>query len=236
MTEILERNREYAAAMKNILRLRGEPVAIKLVAEGDEYPAGYQEPNTQMSHCQAVFRARDGESFKLPLESQNCMIGCSTLGMIETPEKIASGEFHASTGMYDTPEAAARMVAVRAIVPSKNRGEVVCPLKDADFVPDVVTIEDIPERIYWIVPLATAKRGGRIQFSMSSFQGACEDIVSVPICTGKPNISMGCFVCRKKTTMASDEMAVGIPYIMIPEFVERLRRYETGVMAKAKRD
>ncbi len=236
MSEILEKNREYAQAMKDIMRLRGEPVAVKMIRRGEPYPEGYAEPENQLSHCQAIFRARDGESFKLPLKSENCMVGCSALNMISTPEKIASGDFHASIGMHDSPVAAEKMIADRMIVPFENDGEVVCPLKDANFVPDVVTIEDIPERVYWIVPLATAEEGGRMQFSTSPFQCGCEDIVAVPICTGKPNISLGCFGCRKKTSMAADEMAAGIPYSMIPAFVDHLRKYEFGVIIKAKRD
>ena len=236
MSEILNKNREYAEAMKTIMKLRGEPVAVKLVKEGEEYPEGYTEPESQLSHCQAIFRARAGESFKLPLKSENCMVGASALNMTQTPEKVASGDFHAGIGMHDSVAAAGKMIGDRMVVPDKNQGEIVCPLKDADFVPDVVTIEDIPERVYWIVPLSTAKEGGRVTFSTSPFQCACEDIVAVPICTGKPNISLGCFGCRKKTPMAPDEMACGIPYSMIPDFVDHLRKYETGVMTKAKRD
>ena len=236
MSEILEKNREYAQVMKTVMRLRGEPVAVKLVAEGEEYPAGYTGPENQLSHCQAIFRAKGGESFKLPVKSENCMVGCSALGMVDTPEKVASGEFHAGIGMHDSAAAAGKMISDRVIVPGRNQGEVVCPLKDADFVPDVVTIADIPERVYWIVPLVTAEEGGRAQFSTSPFQCGCEDIVAMPICTGKPNISLGCFGCRKKTSMAADELAAGIPYAMIPGFVEHLRKYESGVMAKAKRD
>ncbi len=236
MSELLDKNREYAAVMKDVMRLRGEPVAVKLIAEGEDYPAGYDVPETQLSHCQAIFRAREGESFKLPLSAENCMVGCSALGMTATPEKVASGDFHVGIGMHDSAEAAGRMIEERMVVPGRNIGEVICPLKDADFIPDVVTIEDIPERIYWIVPLATAEAGGRVQFSTSPFQCGCEDIVAVPICTQKPNISLGCFGCRKKTSMAADEMAAGIPYFMIPGFVEHLRKYESGVMAKAKRD
>ena len=206
MSEILARNKEYAEVMKSVMKLRGEPVAVKLVAEGEDYPEGYTEPE------------------------------CSALNMAATPEKVASGEFHANIGMHDSPAAAGKMISDRMVVPTKNQGEIVCPLKDADFVPDVVTIEDIPERVYWIVPLATAEEGGRVQFSTSPFQCGCEDIVAVPICTGKPNISLGCFGCRKKTSMAADEMAAGIPYAMIPGFVEHLRKYESGVMTKAKRD
>ena len=108
-------------------------------------------------------------------------------------------------------------------------------LKDADFIPDVVAIADIPERIYWIVPLSTAEEGGRAVFSTSPFQCGCEDVTSVPIVTGRPNVSLGCFGCRKKTTMAADELACGIPYAMIPGFVDHLKRYGTGVMTKAKR-
>ena len=128
------------------------------------------------------------------------------------------------------------MVGKRVKMP-KNRGEVVCPLKDADFVPDVVAIIDIPERIYWIVPLSTAAGGGRMQFSTSPFQCACEDITAVPFSSGAPNVSLGCFGCRKKTSMKADELACGIPYGLIPGYVRRLKeKYSVAVMPKAKRD
>ncbi|MBR4504165.1 MAG: DUF169 domain-containing protein [Candidatus Methanomethylophilaceae archaeon] len=236
MSDILDRNAEYASVMKEVLNLRGEPVAIKLVKEGEEYPAGYSAPESQMSHCQAVFAAKDGESLLMPLESQGCKVGSSALGMNATPEKVATGEFHANIGIHDTQAAAEEMIAKRVAMPD-NKGEVVCPLKDADFEPDVVAIIDIPERIYWIVPLSTAAGGGRMQFSTSPFQCACEDVTAVPFISGAPNVSLGCFGCRKKTSMAADELACGIPYSLIPGYVQRLKeKYSSGVMLKAKRD
>lgn len=236
MSDILQRNNSYAKTLKDVLRLRREPVAIKLIRKGEPFPEGMQVPEKQISHCQAVAGASNGSSFKLPLASQSCMVGASALNMTETPEKVASGEFHYSMGMHDSQEAVARMIAQRMIVPFECDGELVAPLKDADFIPDIVAIIDIPERCYWTVPLATAEKGGRIQFSTSPFQCCCEDIVAVPMCTGSPNISLGCFGCRKRTDMKADEMAVGIPYSAIPDYVDHLRRYESGVMTKAKRD
>lgn len=236
MSGKIAENAGYAKTIKDVLRLRGEPVAIKLIREGEQVPEGYEEPVNQMSHCQAVFRAREGESFYMPLSSQGCLVGTSALGMNPTNEKVASGEFHVGIGMHDSREAAAKMISERMCVPFKTVGEIVCPLKDADFEPDVVTIEDIPERIYWIVPLSTAENGGRVEFSTAPFQCACEDITAVPICTGRPNISLGCFGCRKKTQMAADELALGIPYAMIPSIVTHLNRYVETVMLKAKRD
>ena len=236
MSEILEKNKEYATVMKDVIKLRYEPVAIKLVKEGEEYPAGYEVPEGQMSHCQSVFKAKDGALLKMPLECHNCMVGASALGMVPTSEKIASGEFHAGIGMHDSTAAASKMIGDRKIVPFKTIGTIVCPLKDADFVPDVVAIDDIPERIYWVVPLSTAEKGGRMNFSTSPFQCACEDVTAMPICSGEPNVSLGCFGCRKKTDMKADELACGIPYKMIPDFVEHLKKYADGVMLKSKRE
>ena len=233
---LLDTNKNYAQQRKDALKLRHEPVAVKLIREGEEFPACCSRPEAQMSHCQAVFAAKNGACLAMAAEDESCHVGSSALGMAETPEKVASGEFHAKIGMHDTPEAAAKMIAERKVIPYKVIGEAVCPLAKADFVPDTVEIVDIPERIYWVVPLETAERGGRVSFSTSPFQCACEDITVIPIVTGAPNISIGCFGCRKKTDMKADEMAVGIPYGRIEGYVSRLGRYTAGPMAKAKRD
>ncbi|MBR2255701.1 MAG: DUF169 domain-containing protein [Candidatus Methanomethylophilaceae archaeon] len=236
MSEILEANRRYAGVIRDVIKLRGEPVAVKLIEVGKDFPEGYEVPDYQMSHCQAVFAARDGNSFALPEDSINCKVGASALWMTDTPEKIESGEFHANIGMHDTVQASAEMIAKREKSGKRYQGEVVCPLKDADFEPDVVLMADIPEHIYWIVPFTTSRGGGRAEFSTGAFMCACEDVTAVPMIEQRPNISLGCFGCRKKTPMKSDEMACGIPYAMIPSFVEHLERYSGGVMPKAKRD
>jgi uncharacterized protein (DUF169 family) len=236
MSDILRTNAEYAEKMRSILKLRSEPVALKLIKTGEEYPRGPKKPESQLSHCQAVFRARKGECFNIPLELNNCHVGAAVLGMCDTPEKVASGEFHASTGIHDSTESAMKMMDERITVPFKTIGETVCPLKNADFIPDVVIVIDIAERIYWITAMMTAEKGGRAVFSNAPFQCACEDVAAVPMVTGSTNISLGCFGCRKKTDMAADELACGIPYAAIPGYVTRLKRYADGPIAKAKRD
>ncbi|MCL1978809.1 MAG: DUF169 domain-containing protein [Methanomassiliicoccaceae archaeon] len=236
MSDILKANAEYSDRLKSILGLRSEPVAVKLIKAGDDYPNGPKAPESQLSHCQAVFRARHGECLNIPFGMTNCHVGAAVLGMTETPDKVASGEFHAGTGIHDSTDAAKRMIDERVVVKYKTSGETVCPLGKADFVPDVVILIDIPERVYWVVGLMTAEKGGRAEFSTAPFQCACEDITALPMATGSPNVSLGCFGCRKKTDMAADELACGIPYNLIPEYVERLKRYSDGPVAKAKRN
>ncbi|MCQ2052485.1 MAG: DUF169 domain-containing protein [archaeon] len=229
-------NSEYAESMKELLMLRYEPVAIKLIKRGETYPGEFKTPDKQMSHCQAVMSAKNGMCLKMPLDMQGCNVGASCLGMMKTPEKVITGDFHFGIGIHDSPSAAAKMISERINIPYDTDGEVICPLSKADFEPDVVAFVDIPERIYWFECLFTHKNGGRAYYSTAPFQCACEDITAVPIVTGKPNISIGCFGCRKKTDMKSDEMAIGVPYALIPEFVSKLNVYKDGVFTKAKRN
>lgn len=237
MSEILETNGRLSEALKSAVGFSREPVAVRLIREGEEFPGGYERPSKQMSHCQAVFAASRGSCIAMTLEDESCHVGASALGMCPTPEKVASGAFHAGIGIHDSPEGAAAMIAERSVVPGKVAGEVVCPLSYADFEPDVVVFVDVPEKCYWVaVALETAGKGGRVQFSTSPFQCACEDLVAVPIVTGGTNISLGCFGCRKKTDMESKEMAVGVPYSHVRRYAERLPRYADGPLRNAKRD
>lgn len=235
MSSFLEINGVYAEKMKRALRLRYEPVAVKLIGEGEEYPACCETPDEQMSHCQAMFRAKDGACLCMPVDRHNCHVGSSALNMKEAPEKVVNGEYHAALGIHESPAAAARMISER-VLPRACVGEVVCPLSKADFEPDVVVLIDIAERIYWLSAMATAAEGGRVSYSTSPFQCTCEDLVSMPMVTGKPNISLGCYGCRRKTDMKAEELGCGIPYSEIPAYVERLERFEAGIMVKSKRD
>ena len=231
----LEKNKEYGDKLKTILKLRREPAAVRLIRENEDAP-NYPAPSEQMSHCQAVAKAANGDAFLLMKEMQECKVGASALGMAATPDKVRSGEFHFGIGAHDTVDATERMIAARSEVNFRTKGAVYAPLSKADFVPDVVIVEDIPERIYWFIPLSTAEKGGRVNFSTAPFQASCVDCMAVPMATGTINVSFGCFGCRKRTDIRNDELLMGIPYAMIPDMVKRLDKYKDGIMTKAKRD
>ena len=236
MSDILAKNADMASKMKSIINLRSEPVAIKLIKKGEQFPAGYEVPEKQHSHCQAVMAARNGAKLCMPLSAQGCMVGASTLGMTAKPDKVKTGEFHVGIGIHRDQNSAAEMISTLTDIDYATDGEVVCPLKDADFIPDVVAIVDIPERVYWFEALRLRNGGGRIGYVTAPFQCACEDITAYPIMKGEPNISIGCFGCRKKTDMRPDEMAMGIPYKYIEAWMPDLETYREGVLTKAKRD
>jgi uncharacterized protein (DUF169 family) len=236
MSELLEKNRYYAKTFADKLMLGSEPVAVKIVREGEEYPSGFSEPEKQQSHCKAVVDACRGKSSKMTKEMQGCGVGASALGMQETAEKVAGGQFHHELGVLGTDEAAKKMIGERKELEPGVAGEILCPLKDADFEPDAVIFIDIPERLYWLESLITFKTGGRLYYSSSPAQCMCEDVTIIPILDRKLNISLGCFGCRKRTDLKPGEMAAGIPYEAVPEMIEALNTMSEGVMTKAKRD
>ena len=232
---IQRNNSEYSKAFREILGLRYEPVAVKLVREDESFPEGYPVPEKQLSYCQSVMRARHGSKFMMPLSAHACNVGASSIGMLSRPEKVASGEFHFMQGLHENTGAVKKMIDEGSSIPFRTKGTVVCPLKDADFEPDVVIFTDIPERIYWFGPLHTAEKGGRVRYITAPFQAVCVDATATPMVTGEPNISLGCMGCRKKTDLKQDEVIIGVPGNLIPDMVKTLHRYKKDVMPKANR-
>lgn len=227
---------QLAEKLVKYLGLKYEPVAVKVLKKGEPMPEGYSEPDKNLRHCQSIMKARKGESFIIPADKHACVVGASSLGIIPTPEKVASGEFHHNLGMFDSVEAAAEMIGKRPkFEPESRVATVVGPLKDAKVDPDVVILVDRPETIYWIIPASTYHKGGRANFSSAAFQATCADTTILPNLTGEINISLGCFGCRKATDIENDEMLVGIPFNKLEEIVNVLEKLYEGPMPKARK-
>ncbi|AKB23830.1 hypothetical protein MSMTP_0361 [Methanosarcina sp. MTP4] len=226
---------EISEKLVKILDLRYEPVAVKVIKKGEAIPEGYNIPEKNIRHCQSIMRARKGESLVVTADKHACVVGGSSLGILETPDKVAAGEFHKNLGMFDSAEAAAEMIAQRpTFEPGSRIATVVSPLKDAKVEPDVVILVDRPETVYWIVPASTFYKGGRIGFSTAAFQATCADTTILPTLSGEINLSLGCYGCRRSTDIEVDEMLVGIPFGKIEEIVSALEKIYDGPMQKAR--
>jgi uncharacterized protein (DUF169 family) len=195
---------EESKKLIEALGLKSEPVAINLIKKGQALPAGYAIPDKPLRHCQAIMRARHGEMLVSTADKEACPVGASSLGMVPVPDKVQSGEFHFGMGMYSSPEAAKNTIEQR---PSLETGSIyaiaVSPLSKTKLKPDVVVVIGTPEQVFWLMPAATTfSVGGRITVEMASVQASCADTTLVPYLTGKLNISLGCFGCRKTSDIA----------------------------------
>ncbi len=222
---------DYEACSKRmveILGLKNEPVAIKLIKKGEPLPEGIPEPEKNLRHCQSIMKARKGECFLMPQSKHACPVGASALGLMPTPEKVASGQFHFALGMFANEEAAKHTIEVRpSLEPGSLEATLVCPLSKVRFEPDVIVVVGTPEQLYWLMPAAsTYDKGGRITIQTASFQASCVDSTILPYTTGVPNISMGCYGCRKSTDIAPEEMMLGFKADQLPHIVEVLEKLQ----------
>jgi uncharacterized protein (DUF169 family) len=232
MTVCAEESKKLVAA----LGLRYEPVAIAFIKKGGALPQGYAIPDTPIRHCQAIMRARKGESLVVHSDKQACPVGASSLGLSPAPEKVRSGEFHYNMGMYGTQEAARETIERR---PALEVGSVeaiaVAPRSKATLKPDVVVITGTPEQVFWLLPAAsTFSIGGRVTVEMAAVQASCADSTVLPYLTGQVNISLGCFGCRKTTDIAPEEMLVGIPGNRLKDIVAAVDKMKEGVIPKSR--
>lgn len=195
----------------DILGLKYEPVAVTLIKKGQPLPEGYPEPEKSIRHCQSIMRARKGECLLVPANKHACPVGASALGLLPTPDKVSSGQFHYNLAMYGSEAAAKRTIEARpALEPESLAATLVCPLSKVKSPPDVIIVTGVPEQIYWILPAAfTYDSGGRVTIETASFQATCADSTILPYKTGIPNISLGCYGCRKATDLAPEEMLLG---------------------------
>ena len=99
--------------MIDALGLKHEPVAISLIRKGEALPEGYTRPEKALRHCQAIMRARSGESLLVEADKQACPVGASSPGLVPTPEKVSSGEFHHDMGIYSEQSAARATIEQR---------------------------------------------------------------------------------------------------------------------------
>jgi uncharacterized protein (DUF169 family) len=212
--------------MKEILGLKYEPVAIKLIRKGEPLPEGYQEPDKRIRHCQSIMRAKRGDCLLVPAEKHACPVGASALGLMPIPEKVASGQFHCNMGMYRDATAAKHTMDVRPkLEPGSLAATLVCPLSKVRLAPDVIVITGTPEQVYWLLPAATSyDEGGRVTIEIAPVQGSCADSTIRPFLTGMPNASFGCVGCRKYTEIAPEEMFIGFPATMLESMVANLER------------
>lgn len=210
----------------DVLELSTEPVAVTLVKKGQPLPDGYQVPEKNIRHCQSIMRARRGEKLLLTGEKHACHVGASALGIVPIPDKVRSGEFHYNLGMFDSVEAAKKMIDER---PQLDCGSVIAtaisPLSKAELAPDVVVVTGTPEQMYWLLPVAARFfEGGKITVELEAFQASCAYSTVYPYIHDAISMSIGCYGCRKATDLETTEMMVGIPATKLEAVVKVLQK------------
>ena len=218
-------NHEIQKIMVDAISLEYPPIAVKLVRTDEELPERFAKPKIKIRYCQLLMEAKRGHSLMLTTQDISCPAAASAFGFTPLPEKIRSGEMLCALGLFDSKDAAAKMMGeMPRLQLGSHKAVVASPLEHAGFKPDVVVVEGKPEQIMWISLATLYSPGGRLYFDSAVFQACCVDVTVIPYMTGKVNVSMGCYGCRGATDMKDDECLVGVPIALLDSVVHGLEQ------------
>lgn len=215
---------ELSSKLKTLLNLKGSPVAVKLVTDRKEIPAGTPELKEKIRHCEMVQKARHGDVFYATKEQHACAGGAGALGIAETPEKIKTGEFYFGLGRFSTLEAAKKTMESVPRTGKHFAASLYAPLEKAVFKPDVIVVIGNPKQLLKIAQSNIYHGGGRNMASFSGIQSLCADAVAAPYNTGELNATFGCDGSRKYAKIADEELVVGIPEAKLAALAEALEK------------
>lgn len=215
---------EIAEMLKRSLNLRGSPVAVKLARKPEDIPDGVGPIEETVRHCQMISRARlKGEIFYATTERHACMGGAWALGLREITESLSTGEFYYKLGKFETWAACMRTIQQVAHLPEPTTyATVYAPLEKTSFDPHVVVIIAEPRAMLKLAQAELYLLGGRIESSMAGIQSVCADATALPYLSGKVNYSLGCDGSRRFSGIEDNELVMGIPAELLPEFARAL--------------
>jgi len=97
------------------------------------------------------------------------------------------------------------------------------PLTEAEFIPDIIIVEDEIEKLMWVVLSSLHATGGwRAQSNTAVLQATCVDSTIIPYLEKRLNFGYGCYGCRDATDIGPNETVLGFPVEMLSPIMEHL--------------
>lgn len=226
MKEDLDRGsiRKMAAEMTSILGLTGSPIGVSLVPFNKEHPPD-AEVLKEHRYCQALMKARYGENVILNKEGISCPAAAAAFGFRPLPAGLQSGKGLVGFGIVSDDAVGKKMFEN---MPKLEPGQIqllhLFPADKAEQMPDIIVVEDVVEKLMWILLSYLHVKGGeRVQGSTAVLQATCVDSTIIPYLEGRLNFGYGCYGCRDATDIGANETVVGFPGAMLPGIVEHLQ-------------
>ena len=218
----VEEIRAMGARMASILGLSGSVVGVRLLASPEALVK--VQRLEQHRYCQALMRARRGQPVILDKDGIACPAAAAAFGFHPLPEGLRSGKGLVGFGIVSDEAVGRRMFeAMPKLEPGQIRQLHLFPLDQAEFVPDVVVVEDEVEKLMWVNLAYLHTLGGeRVQSSTAILQATCVDSTIVPYLENRLNFGYGCYGCRDATDLGQNETVVGFPAALLPAMVSHL--------------
>jgi uncharacterized protein (DUF169 family) len=224
---------ELAEQLNALLRLRTNPIGMKLFESLDEFNAvpGLRRPapGKTFSTCQLVTQARIA-GFTLGITTENVpeFSNCSgVIGLSPPSELYLSGRKMEGVWFENLQASAAHQAQMPRVPSGRYNGLVVAPLRSARLdPPDICLFYANPAQMILFINGLQWRNYKRFDFSITG-ESACADSWGKALKTKQASLSIPCFAERRYGGVADDEMLMACP-------PEDLRTAVTGLQGLSK--
>ncbi|HII84677.1 MAG TPA: DUF169 domain-containing protein [Methanobacterium subterraneum] len=222
-------------SMKSILELGGYPVGVRFIEVDDDFPKD-AEVLKKHRYCQALMKARKGSDVLLTGEEISCPAAARAFGFRPLPESLKSGKGLVGFGIVSDLEVGTKMFEGMLILDeNKIKGIHLFPLENSPEIPDIIIVEDDPEKLMWIALAYLHATGGeRIESSTAILQATCVDSTIIPFIKNRVNLTYGCYGCRDATDLSEKEAIMGFPGSYLPLIMEHLKYLEERAIPRSR--
>lgn len=233
-----------AAKLTAALNLSLEPVGVRFYGPDQDIPpevSGLADDEKLKSYCQGLTRAARGRAFFGGAERLGCVLGTSTLGLVEDPEPFLDDSVleKYGVGLFETEEASRKSVeGAFKWGPGAKQYVHISPLAQMTLDPELVILEVNPEEAMWILYGANYKTGGVQNLPQSGgVAGGCADVTTVVLNTGRVNVTFLGLGCRLKSAIPASNIQLGLPWPLLGQIVDNLEKMKKpiGMLAAANK-
>ena len=225
------------AELQTLISLPTEPAAVYLVPRGADRPgkAGFTRLDSHR-WCQALMRARHGESVRLEGGNCSCPAAAAAFGFKPLPEGLADGTGLVGFGIVRSAETGRTMFQGMPRLPFGSCVAIeACPLRSAPAPPDVIVLEGPPESLMWVALADLDLDGGaRRRADTAVLQATCVDAVVIPYLERRLNFSLCCYGCREATDLGMEETVLGFPGDRLSSIIASLRVLQEKAIPRSR--
>ncbi len=226
--------KELCDELVRILNLDLPPVGVKFLKTEELEAFQHYKSDVNYTFCQFIMRAQEGEQLLANGDNIACANGASALGFKPIPDKLKTGEFLEKLGSFEKEAGRTAMKDLPRFELNRYAAIAVSQVANADFEPDVISIQGKPEHLMWLTLSVLHHEGGRLNFSTAISNGCCVDITVIPQLEQRLNVSLGCYGCRNATSIPDEHLLAGFPGQQLESMVNSLRSLEEKTIPRTR--
>ncbi len=220
----LEKIHEYADEFMEVLRLRTNPLAIKMLEDERQIPEEAERPLKDQGYhldlCQAFARSRwEGRTIAMLKEDMWCFEPVVGYGLAEAPEEFEEGKnrYPASAMTAEAGKIGARVFPRLEV--GKYIGVASAPLNKCTFEPDLFVVYCDPAQLTQILIAKNAIDGKDVDCKMSGHDACVYAVVPI-LQQNQCMVASPCRGDRRNAMTQNNELIFSSPLSLLAKFID----------------